>query len=768
MPEYPLLIFPDPTRADRVKLRGFADRPRIPTHGRQTERLAPQFRALQQAMERRTLLLQDSALGVQPEQVLILETIGTIANFVNAIRRIEGLEWLGELELSDISPEFGFQDESRPEKSLKGQIFLVMTNQQALKQMQSLFIRWQKDRETKFPYGLAKLRNAFRYLYNIRPWSATDRIRETGLLENWRFRIDNDESTLPFEAELWFRNDVELRGQTESLIRSIVESLGGEILQRCVIPDIGYHAILGALPPDRVQEILEDSNTWENVELLRCDGIMHFRPIGQCVALLPDDAAQIDTSQEGMLLDNELGDPIVALLDGMPLSGHQLLRDRLAIDDPDDYESAYQAHERMHGTAMGSLIIHGDLDEGGSPVGRRIYARPIMKPWRDFNDQFGESIPQDVLPVDLIHRAVRRLFESDGDQMPVAPQVRVINLSVCDSSRPFDRVVSPWARLLDWLAWKYNVLFIVSAGNHTHEIQLPIDRADFSKVQPSERQRLVIQALANDTRNRRLMSPSETLNGLTIGATHQDSSVDALKGNFGLGVVDPYEVRGLPNVVNAQGPGYGRIIKPDLLLPGGRQFLTEKLVTTHTNATFEVRGSTREPGQRVATPGNQGRLDRTFYSRGTSNAAALASRSAMLIYDVLEQLRLFYPGKLSDEYDTVLLKALLVHGSDMGDVWDIYEQALKNGQNSRNFKEFMARFLGNGLANISKVLACTEQRVTVLGVGRLQDGEGDSFTFPLPPTLSSKNCPASSYRNFGMVDACIEYSSEIPCCSTVV
>ena len=40
------------------------------------------------------------------------------------------------------------------------------------------------------------------------------------------------------------------------------------------------------------------------------------------------------------------------------------------------------------------------------------------------------------LPVDLIHRAVRRLYEPEGGQPPVAPQVRVINLSVCDEARP--------------------------------------------------------------------------------------------------------------------------------------------------------------------------------------------------------------------------------------------------------------------------------------------------------------------------------------------
>ena len=109
-------------------------------------------------MERRRLLLQGNPLGIQPEQVLVLETVGSIDSFVNAMRRIDGLEWLGEFEQADIAPEHGFGDESNPEKLLRGQLFLVMTNQQALRELQSLFDRWKEDPGYKFPYGLGRLR----------------------------------------------------------------------------------------------------------------------------------------------------------------------------------------------------------------------------------------------------------------------------------------------------------------------------------------------------------------------------------------------------------------------------------------------------------------------------------------------------------------------------------------------------------------------------------------------------------------------------------
>ena len=172
MPDHPLLVFPEPTHAERAKRQGFPNRLRKPDPGEQAQRLAPQMQHLQEAMDRRRLLLQDNPMGIQPEQVLVLETVGSIDTFVNAVRRIEGLEWLGEFEQSEIEPEFGFAHDTRPDRPLRGQLFLIMTNQQALRQLRSLFDTWQNDQEIAFPHGLARLKEAFRYLLRIRPWSA--------------------------------------------------------------------------------------------------------------------------------------------------------------------------------------------------------------------------------------------------------------------------------------------------------------------------------------------------------------------------------------------------------------------------------------------------------------------------------------------------------------------------------------------------------------------------------------------------------------------
>ena len=678
-------------------------------------------------MDQKRVSLQNNPLGIQPEQVLVLETVGPIDNFINALKRIDGFEWMGELENLEIDPDYGFQEGNNPDRLLRGQLFLVMTDQRALQEMQVFFDRWREDSNAKFPYGLARLKQAIEHLYAIRPWDAEDRIRDTNLLEDWEERLGFGGQPIPFEADLWFRSNSSRRQTSAAHLRSVVESLGGEIVTECVIPEISYHGVLGNIPPEKAQEILNQ----EEVRLFQCDGVMRLRPVGQCAITLPEDPSSTVALDEEQLEPPNEG-PLVALLDGLPLTGHQKLDRWVQVDDPDDYESDYLANQRFHGTTMASLICHGDLRGGEESAASRIYSRPIMKPKLDFDGQPHEAIPEDVLPVDLIHRAVRRMYESINGEPPAAPSVCVINLSVCDTARPFDREISPLARLLDWLSWEYGVLFVVSAGNHDHELELDLPREELDKLTESELEDAVIKALAADSRHRRLLSPSETINGITVGASHEDVSE-----NLTHNLIDPFPNMGQPSVISAHGPGYRRIIKPDVLLPGGRQLLAEKLGNTHPRAVLRVHHSLGPPGQLVAAPGLQGELNHICSTRGTSNATALASRGALLLHRTIDELRQQSGGRPPAEYDTVLLKALLVHGANWTNTWEIYQQALQTEQNKRRFRDFLTRFLGYGPADIHKVMVCTDQRATALGVGELGNEEAAEFVLPLPPSLSA-------------------------------
>ena len=99
--------------------------------------------------------------------------------------------------------------------------------------------------------------------------------------------------------------------------------------------------------------------------------------------------------------------------------------------------------------------------------------------------------------------------------------MRIINLSVGDAARPYNNILSPWARLLDWLSVQYQVLFVVSAGNCDADIELDIPRNALDSLSTQDRQQQVIAALGTSVRNRRIISPSESINVLTIGALHE-------------------------------------------------------------------------------------------------------------------------------------------------------------------------------------------------------------------------------------------------------
>ena len=103
---------------------------------------------------------------------------------------------------------------------------------------------------------------------------------------------------------------------------------------------------------------------------------------------------------------------------------------------------------------MASLIAHGDLGSDGAPIETPIYVRPILVPVEDFNRNVDERTPDDRLLIDIIHEAVLRIKGTDK-RKGERTMVKVINLSFGNSWQPFDRQMSPLAKLLDWLAWKW-------------------------------------------------------------------------------------------------------------------------------------------------------------------------------------------------------------------------------------------------------------------------------------------------------------------------
>ncbi len=788
-PEHPLLLLPKfgPPLPRVTRQFPVTSSYRFPPREEQSRFVRPKLDRMLEAS------ILESASGASPENILVLETVGRLDGFRTAVASVPGLKWLAEIDLDEvetddrffdrpkIGPRFfkkwvegvnaansrliadrfiadGLVDDSKllkpdvtaddirvaipPDvedfadaivdavmrqktKPLAGRMYLSLSNRQALLQIKRLFDEW--DRGGRLPFGAGEWSNIFSQLKTVRFWDVQDRIDDTGVLDYWREEVEMKRGTaslILFEAEFCYQTtDAERRTQEQQVV-ALVQAEGGAITARCHIPEIRFHAVKIELPVQAIERVLAEDYS----ALFRSGGVLFFRPTAQCcVSSTPDGVLErIDR------VERDLGEPVVALLDGLPFSHHALLEDFLVIDDPDDFSADYQSREQCHGTGMASLICHGELDAAGSPLKRKIYVRPILKPdARCFAPPRPEKVPENVFFEDLLDRAVRRIFEGDAtDRVPAAPAVKIINLSVADPDRMFHSFPGPTARLIDWLSFKYGVLFCVSAGNVLDPLYIDTDHEILNAMEPEERAAIVIDAINAEKRNRRIFSPSESINALTVGALHDDHSTPVIID----GRIDLLALPTVPSPISACGHGFRQSIKPEIVLPGGRQLYRRNL-----DGDYCLDYSPQAPGQKVAAvPVAPGERARVIYTRGTSNATALATRSAAIIYDSLQELIRENNIDIPDVNIGPLLKALLVHGASWGDGGEVISNALD--LSGHKTKTEIARFLGYGKPSLMKSTNASSSRATAIGFGAIAKDERHEFRLPLPYSLSGQNC----------------------------
>jgi len=731
----PLLALGSPAIGERpAQLPRDVPRLSKPGAGRQGERMAPQFRELRAAFEaERARLAADAPDEVDPALVVVLDLAGSVKDFHSAIGRIPGLEFLSELVGEPTDPDDDFhmfgRDIGRTERTVPHSLYLVMSNARAIDELMRLFELWQQDQSVTLEYGLGKFKTAFEQLTAIRRWGPQDRVRETGLLERWRETLEvagQSMSTVKVEIELWYRRDVNLRRAAQTQVEQIVVGGGGRVLDRSDIGDIGYHALLAELPIQQVRSVLDAGAG--SIGLLTTDEVMFVSPFTP-MSVAP--ATVSPTAHVRLPVAERIdGVPRVALLDGLPLANHDALSGRLVIDDPDGIGDDYAVLSRNHGTAMASLIVHGDLSAPGEPLDRPVYVRPIMRPHEFFSD-YEQVVPTRLFP-DLLHRAIRRIVEGEGAQGAIAPSVRIVNLSIGDEIRALVRRMSPVGRLLDWLAHSYNLLFVVSAGNHPDPIAIPADAAAYAASARSA----AIRAVYGRSLVRGILPPGDALNAVTVGATHED----------GLGVIDiPDTVwdivdPGAPALFSATGPGVDRSVKPDLHHMGGRALYRRPVIQPGDNsASIELAETAAAgPGVQVAAPGRAGTTNATVFTTGTSNATALVTREASRLFDILEG---WVPSTEDAsppdaQYHPLLVRALLAHACSWGE-WGTRlrgELGLDNQQARRR----LTPLLGYGALDTGRLGTAATNRAVVVAGGHIARDKCHTYRVPLPPSLRAR------------------------------
>ncbi|MBS0982163.1 S8 family peptidase [Gluconobacter cerinus] len=758
----PLRRTPDPKNVGRP-IKGKADKRRRKSVDTdvQVARLGPLIdSAFANILDRPDIDVAKDPSALAPDRALVLEIIGRPESFISAAQKA-GLEWLAEevAALHGVTEYFEDVDDAdaldAPESDeTEGRLYLGMPTIASFERLRMLWSKY--SAKQKAPEGDGVWWKLFSHLHCIRPWGAEDRLNNAtrGKLKSQRERFPNEK--IKVEVDLWYRGNPTKREEVYSNFIKTVKEIGGKILDELFLEEIRYHAALIWLPALAVDAIIQLQGP-----LAVADEIMSIRPqssfrfgIDQSpFEAVPDTDGELEPPKEAS---------IGAVIDGWPVENHELLRDRLDVIPLDVTPSMAPVNTRYHGTAMASLILRGDGHFSQPPISRRLKIVPVLAA-----DNSGyESIPLNKLPLGLIKRAVEELKIGTNGQPPSGSDVVIINHSICDEAFGFTGTVSPWARLIDYLSYKYKVLFVVSAGNVSDTLALPAysDAAKLRAAAPTERRDAIIRAVDNAKSQRTIFSPAESVNALTIAAAHSDGSNEPLPPNL----ADPFPLFAAPNLNSGLGLGFNRSVKPDIMLPGGRQVAHPTM-----SGGLRIKGweAAAYFGQKVASPDpNTADLKMVRRSSGTSNAAALATRAGLLIGSILDS------SPLSARDDVpwyrkptapCVLKALIAHGASWGEVGETMTGLLYTGKVSLpRAKEGVCRAIGYGQVNHERIIEGDRRRVTLLGQDLINKERRHEWRVPLPNELSSAaefrriivtlawlspvQANSSNYRMFGL------------------
>lgn len=729
MSSYPLLFFDNPKKSKRNPIsNGWSGAVlNTPIFEQQVKRLNPIFNTLQNTLTHRRLIPQTSTVGLEPECTIVMEIRGSLENFISITRNTEGLEWLAEFGEEVDSDEYFYNVDETGKKldtKIKNKLFVTMANQQAINELIRCWNIYKENPSVKFDRGKSKLKDIFKNLYDIRRWNTKDRLENSFLLENWQLKKEQGYTDLSLEVELWYRNDPRKRSIAQETVVAEIKKLGGKIIQTSIIPEIRYHALLASVPA----KVFEKLQHHEDISLLKCDEVMYFNPEPQSlngINIIDENEYENFEDKYDNNADNSCH---VAVLDTLPISNHECLKGALSINDIDNLAESTSIEGREHGTSICSLIVNGDLSKNEPKLKHKIYVRPIL------ND-FG--IPNNTLPVDITFRAIKEIVEDKK----LKNTIKIINFSIGDYNRQFNKNISAWARIIDYFSYQYNLLFCISAGNYDEPIELNCTLTEWKQYSIEEKNKVVLESIKNTDIHRKILSPAESINAITVGALHDDWSnftedinrLELTKSNF------------LPSLITRLGLGYRNSIKPDISVEGGRQLYEKPLIENQKLVTKLKFYKTKAPGLCTAYGENK-----KAYFCGTSFSCALASRAAEQFYEILEEITKNIPSNIA-----VLLKAMLVHCSSWNNFEDYIKQTLNIEQWSQR-KKFTSKLVGYGKADFAKMLSCTPQRVTALAINEIKKDETHEYRFPLPSSLTGQ-------RNWFRLTMTLAWFSPINC-----
>jgi hypothetical protein len=254
----------------------------------------------------------------------------------------------------------------------------------------------------------------------------------------------------------------------------------------------------------------------------------------------------------------------IAVIDSGVLSNHPLLAnsvgDEIAISmlSKGDIKEDKPQDDVGHGTKVAGIAAYGELrqcilNKKFSPKAWILSAKIMYKEENPLTGEVNAVYDESELLEHQLEKAVR-YFVGKYDNC------KIINLSLGDRYKVMfgNKRQYALATLIDELAYKLGVIFIVSIGN------LPFDKSSDFDSYPNY--------LLEENENVKLIDPSSSAYALTVGSIVQEYGPDNEKKDTI--AHSPANKQGYPSPFTRVGPGYKGMIKPDLVEEGGNIITT--------------------------------------------------------------------------------------------------------------------------------------------------------------------------------------------------
>lgn len=397
--------------------------------------------------------------------------------------------------------------------------------------------------------------------------------------------------------------------------------------------------------------------------------------------------------------------PRICILDSGINTNHPLLKNAVAesasfVEGEDEFDAA------GHGTQVAGIALFGNLEECNRSnfwvPEAWLFNGKILNKHCEFNSEAIES---------TLVKAVEYFVDLG---------CRIFNLSIGNENSPYDgKHIRGIAYILDLLARKHDILFVVSVGNFRGCDEPPVPAESWREEYP--------EYLLGD--HNRIIDPAPALNVLTVGslALH-----DATRGDLHR----PEDIDHLaaakanqPSPFTRHGPTVKGAIKPELVAYGG-------------NFASPMRFEGKQCQVKDGEPGILS-LSANFVGNTLFSVCHGTSFSAPYITHLAGRLLANYPDASAN-----LLRAILVNHADMPEdcLSTFTEEVRKAYAKSNGRRDPHVEFAGYGLVNEENLYRSDESAVLLMSEDTIANDSYQFYELPLPEEFLRRKKSARELR----------------------